>query len=225
MPGCAAATGSPGHDQRVRATATAAQTRPRFSPSDRALLAALLHRHPVVKLRRFRLLVRPEQSCAGTGTCSPAATQPDLVPSVPAEGEPPARSDSWCGAWHARIPPEATAPSTTNCSSSASQSPPPPSGRSSKTPGSTRLPSAPRQPGRLPPLPGRGATGLRLLRNPHVERHPLRFGQVHFSATKRRCHRNTVPGDTNRCSRSHTGNRRTNAARTARSAQSKMLSP
>ncbi len=36
------------------------QTRPRFSHDDRAFLAALLHRMPMQKLRRFRLLVRPE---------------------------------------------------------------------------------------------------------------------------------------------------------------------
>jgi transposase len=35
-------------------------TRPRFSPGDRAFLAALLHRLPVDALRRLRLLVRPE---------------------------------------------------------------------------------------------------------------------------------------------------------------------
>ncbi|CCH29363.1 hypothetical protein ABZ816_40100 [Actinosynnema sp. NPDC047251] len=34
--------------------------RPRFSPSDRAFLAALLHRLPVATLHRLRLLVRPE---------------------------------------------------------------------------------------------------------------------------------------------------------------------
>ncbi|ROP41848.1 helix-turn-helix domain-containing protein [Saccharothrix texasensis] len=34
--------------------------RPRFSPGDRAFLAALLHRLPVATLRRLRLLVRPE---------------------------------------------------------------------------------------------------------------------------------------------------------------------
>ncbi|PSL53265.1 hypothetical protein B0I31_10955 [Saccharothrix carnea] len=34
--------------------------RPRFSPDDRAFLAALLHRLPVDTLRRLRLLVRPE---------------------------------------------------------------------------------------------------------------------------------------------------------------------
>ncbi|ROP41782.1 helix-turn-helix domain-containing protein [Saccharothrix texasensis] len=34
--------------------------RPRFSPSDRAFLAALLHRLPADALRRLRLLVRPE---------------------------------------------------------------------------------------------------------------------------------------------------------------------
>ncbi|WP_367129353.1 integrase core domain-containing protein [Saccharothrix sp. HUAS TT1] len=35
-------------------------TRPRFSPADRAFLAALLHRLPTQALRRLRLLVRPE---------------------------------------------------------------------------------------------------------------------------------------------------------------------
>jgi putative transposase len=35
-------------------------TRPRFSPTDRAFLAALLHRLPTEVLRRFRLPVRPE---------------------------------------------------------------------------------------------------------------------------------------------------------------------
>jgi transposase InsO family protein len=36
------------------------KTRPRFSPTDRAFLAALLHRLPPEALRRFRLPVRPE---------------------------------------------------------------------------------------------------------------------------------------------------------------------
>ncbi|SDP95553.1 hypothetical protein [Lentzea jiangxiensis] len=34
--------------------------RPRFSPADRAFLAALLHRLPAATLHRLRLLVRPE---------------------------------------------------------------------------------------------------------------------------------------------------------------------
>jgi transposase len=34
--------------------------RPRFSPGDRAFLAALLHRLPTEALRRFRLLIRPD---------------------------------------------------------------------------------------------------------------------------------------------------------------------
>ncbi|WP_123746826.1 hypothetical protein [Saccharothrix texasensis] len=34
--------------------------RPRFSPSDRAFLAALLHRLPTDALHRLRLLVRPD---------------------------------------------------------------------------------------------------------------------------------------------------------------------
>jgi len=36
------------------------KTRPRFSPADRALLAALLHRIPTATLRRLRLLIRPD---------------------------------------------------------------------------------------------------------------------------------------------------------------------
>jgi hypothetical protein len=36
------------------------RTRPRFSPADRVLLAALLHRLPRDVLGRFRLLVRPD---------------------------------------------------------------------------------------------------------------------------------------------------------------------
>ncbi|WP_232837438.1 helix-turn-helix domain-containing protein [Lentzea terrae] len=36
------------------------KTRPRFSPDDRAFLAALLHRLPAATLQRLRLLMRPE---------------------------------------------------------------------------------------------------------------------------------------------------------------------
>lgn len=36
------------------------RTRPQFSPSDRAFLAALLHRLPIGALHRFRLVIRPE---------------------------------------------------------------------------------------------------------------------------------------------------------------------
>ncbi len=36
------------------------RTRPRFSPADRAFLAALLHRFPRNVLSRFRLLIRPD---------------------------------------------------------------------------------------------------------------------------------------------------------------------
>jgi hypothetical protein len=85
MIGCAAPTGLPGYDERVRVTAASPvsdrdkdveilvlrhqiavlerqldKIRPRFSPAGRALLAALLHRLPRDVLRRFRLLIRPE---------------------------------------------------------------------------------------------------------------------------------------------------------------------
>jgi hypothetical protein len=44
------------------------KTRPRFLPSDRAFLAALLHRLPRDVLGRFRPLVRPETRTSTTGT-------------------------------------------------------------------------------------------------------------------------------------------------------------
>jgi hypothetical protein len=50
--------------------------RPRYEPSDRALLAVLLHRLPRNVLSRLLLLVRWTRSCAGTATCSPPATRP-----------------------------------------------------------------------------------------------------------------------------------------------------
>lgn len=41
--------------------------RVRFTPADRAWLAALLHPLPRTVLNHPRLLVRPETCCAGTG--------------------------------------------------------------------------------------------------------------------------------------------------------------
>jgi putative transposase len=55
------------------------KTRPRFWPSDRAFLAALLHRLPRDVLGRFRLLVRPE-TVLRSATCWHAATLPDPAP-------------------------------------------------------------------------------------------------------------------------------------------------
>jgi hypothetical protein len=121
-------------------------TRPRFSPADRAFLAALLHRLPRDVLRRFRLLIRPE-TLLRTGTPWRAATQPGPAPVTRAGRVPSAPSASWYCAWHRRIPAGVTAASTANCSSSASRSPPSPCGRSFTTPGSTRHPSAPPPPG------------------------------------------------------------------------------
>ena len=48
---------------------------------------------------------------------------------------------------------------------------------------------------------------------------PVRCGYVHFLATRRRCHRRTVPGVTSRCARSVLGRCRISAVSTARSAQ------
>jgi hypothetical protein len=54
--------------------------RPRFLPSDRAFPAALLHRLPRDVPGRFRLLIRPDRCCAGTGTCWHAVTRPGPAP-------------------------------------------------------------------------------------------------------------------------------------------------
>ena len=49
---------------------------------------------------------------------------------------------------------------------------------------------------------------------------PVRCGQVHFRATRRRCQRRMVPGVSSRCAYSVLGRWRISAASTARSAQS-----
>jgi hypothetical protein len=69
-------------------------TRPRFSPADRAFLAALLHRLSRDVLGRFRLLVRRRRCCAGTGTCWRAATRPGPAPGARADRAPSVPSAS-----------------------------------------------------------------------------------------------------------------------------------
>jgi putative transposase len=87
----------------------------RFAASDRALLAALLHRLPRDVLRNVRLLVRPDtvlrwhrdliaRRHAAVSRPKRRAGHARCVPSVP-----------WCCAWHGRIPAGAIAGSTANC--------------------------------------------------------------------------------------------------------------
>jgi hypothetical protein len=73
------------------------KTQPRFSPADRAFLAALLHRLPAKVLGQFRLLVRPETVLRWHRDLLArrhAATPPDPDPNVLAVHGPCTRSGS-----------------------------------------------------------------------------------------------------------------------------------
>jgi putative transposase len=91
-------------------------TRLRFTPGDRAFLAALLHRLPWDVLGRFRLLVRPETVLRSPGTCWRAVMRPGPAPSVQVGRALSAPCACWCCAWRQRIRAGATAASTANCS-------------------------------------------------------------------------------------------------------------
>src|SRR5688500_3490064 len=141
MTGCAAQTGLPECDQRVRLAAPAAHGRPgqgrgdpgaaapnhdpgtppgqgpsAVLPGDRAFLAALLHRLPVATLRRLRLLVHPETVLRWHRDVIARHHAARSRPNGPADHEPSARSGYWCCAWHARTPPGGTTASTANSS-------------------------------------------------------------------------------------------------------------
>ncbi|MCC8249792.1 hypothetical protein [Saccharothrix luteola] len=79
--------------------------RPPFSPGDRALLAALLHRLPVQALRRLRLLVRPETVlCRHRDLVArrhAAESRPERA-GRPTDHGPSALFGSWCYVWRAR---------------------------------------------------------------------------------------------------------------------------
>ena len=62
--------------------------RPRFSPADRAFLAALLHRLPATCSAGSGCWSGRTRCCAGTGTCWPAATRPGPGPGAPAGPAP-----------------------------------------------------------------------------------------------------------------------------------------
>jgi putative transposase len=70
-------------------------TRPRFTPVDRALLAALLHRLPHQTLHRLRPPVRRTPSCAGTANRSADATPRFPNQNVPGGPAPYGPSESW----------------------------------------------------------------------------------------------------------------------------------
>jgi putative transposase len=70
-------------------------TLPRFSPADRAFLAALLHRLPRDVLGRFRLLVRPD-TVLRTATSWHAGTRPDPAADARADRARSAPSACWC---------------------------------------------------------------------------------------------------------------------------------
>ncbi len=104
--------------------------RVRFTPYDRAFLAALLHRLPVEVLHRVRLVVRPDTvlrwhrdlvARRHTASCRPKRPgRPRTVHSIRV----------WSYGLHGRIPAGDIAASTANSSSSGSRWPHPPSGRS-----------------------------------------------------------------------------------------------
>jgi len=83
------------------------RTRPRFSPADRAFLAALLHRLAPNALRRVSAAGAPGNGAALAS--GPARPPPGPGPSAQVVHGPCARSGSWCCAWHGRNPPGATA--------------------------------------------------------------------------------------------------------------------
>ena len=86
-----------------------------FTPADRALLAALLHRIPRDVLKRLHLVVRPDTVLAGTAIWSHAGTPAGPGPGARAGRAPCARFVSWCCGWYARIPAGGIAGCMANC--------------------------------------------------------------------------------------------------------------
>ncbi|WP_235883348.1 hypothetical protein [Saccharopolyspora elongata] len=91
--------------------------RVRFTPADRAFLAALLHRLPQNLLRRLRLLVRPDTVLRWHRdlVARRHATFPSQ--STLAGHAPSAPSEFWCCAWQRKTRAGETAYFTANCSS------------------------------------------------------------------------------------------------------------
>jgi hypothetical protein len=89
-------------------------SRPRFTPADRAFLAALLHRSPRPMLRQLYLIVPPTSSCVGTAPCSAATTPAGSARSNPADHGRCAASEYSFFAWPTRTRTGATAGSMAN---------------------------------------------------------------------------------------------------------------
>lgn len=86
------------------------------SARSRATFTLSLHRLPRDVPGRFRLLIRPGRSCAGTGIWR-AAMRPGHTPSARDGRAPSAASTCWSCAWHQRTRAGAAAVSMANCSS------------------------------------------------------------------------------------------------------------
>jgi hypothetical protein len=128
----------------------------RFTPADRALLAAPLHRLPRAASLRVRLLVRPETLLRWHRDLIAARHARIPAQSVSAGRGRRGRSACWCYVWRRRTAPGNTAASTVNCSSWASRSLHPLSGRSSTRPVSTRHLNGLRRLDNVPTISSRG---------------------------------------------------------------------
>jgi putative transposase len=89
--------------------------RARFTPGDRALLAALLHRLPRDLLNRLHLLVRPDTVLRWHRDSMGRRHARRSRPRHPGRPRTVARSASWRSAWSARIPGGDIAGCTANC--------------------------------------------------------------------------------------------------------------
>ena len=93
------------------------KARPRLLPSDRAFLAALLHRLPRDVLGRFRLLIRPDTVLRWHRDLLARRHAARSRPRRPAGRARSAPSACWYFAWHERTRAGATDASTANSSS------------------------------------------------------------------------------------------------------------
>jgi len=89
--------------------------RARFTPGDRALLAALLHRLPRDVLEGLHLVVRPDTVLRWHRDLVARRHAQRSRPRRPAGRAPCARSASWCCGWSARIPAGGIAGCTASC--------------------------------------------------------------------------------------------------------------
>jgi hypothetical protein len=76
--------------------------RPRFRPTDRALLAAPLHRLPGDVLDRFRMLIRPDTVLRWHRNLVARRMRPGLALGARVGRRPYAPSACWYCAWHGR---------------------------------------------------------------------------------------------------------------------------